>query len=55
MRWFRKQSEAPRLISLSPIRTDSTRLEHTSTSENNPKSQVRRRSRIGEEQSIRIR
>lgn len=45
MRWFRKNGEAPRLLSLSPLRTEGSEAERPS----GPKAQqqVRHRSRIG--------
>lgn len=49
MRWFRKQGGAPRLISLSPLRTDSPRPDLPSEELlETTKSHSRHRSRIGE-------
>lgn len=57
MRWFRKQDEVPRLLSLSPLRTtesNNEQLDNNRTSPDNnettiktPKPNVRHRSRIG--------
>lgn len=49
MRWFRKQGEAPRLLSLSPLRSESTGAERTPENylDSGSKPHVRHRSRIG--------
>lgn len=51
MRWFRKNGEAPRLLSLSPLRTESSEIERPSGRSfdggSKIQQQVRHRSRIG--------
>lgn len=47
MRWFRKNGEAPRLLSLSPLRTEGSEAERPSGPQQQQQQQVRHRSRIG--------
>lgn len=47
MRWFRKQGDQPRLLSLSPLRTETSRNEYTSNDQLEIAKPNSHRSRIG--------
>lgn len=47
MRWFRKQGDQPRLLSLSPLRTESSRSDYTTNDQLDINKSNNHRSRIG--------
>lgn len=52
MKWFRKQGEAPRLLSLSPLRTSESQLNTNNADILTPPKHVKRRSRLGKKTNL---